>query len=82
MADSDYLTDFLQGLKRRNPGETEFHQAVEEVAVDIIPYIESNPRYKDAIILERLSEPDRVISFRVCWVDDEGNIRANRGHRV
>ena len=82
MDTSDYMSDFISGLQRRNPGETEFHQAVEEVATDIIPFIESNPKYKDALILERLAEPDRVISFRVCWVDDEGNIRANRGHRV
>ena len=82
MTANDYMADFISGLKRRNPGETEFHQAVEEVATDIIPFVESNPKYKDALILERLAEPDRVISFRVCWVDDEGNIRANRGHRV
>lgn len=82
MTDIDSMADFLSGLKRRNPGETEFHQAVEEVAADILPFIDKNPKYKNALILERLSEPDRVISFRVCWVDDEGNIRANRGHRV
>lgn len=82
MSDTDYFSDFINGLKRRNPHETEFHQAVEEVAIDVIPYIENNSRYRDAIVLERLSEPDRVISFRVCWVDDEDNIRANRGHRV
>ena len=76
------MTHFMSGLKRRNPSEREFHQAVHEVAYDILPYIESNPKYQNALLLERLSEPDRVISFRVCWVDDEGNIRANRGHRV
>lgn len=82
MATDDHMAEFISGLVRRNPGEMEFHQAVEEVATDIIPYIELNPKYKNALILERLAEPDRVISFRVCWVDDEGNIRANRGHRV
>ncbi len=76
------MAQFMSGLKRRNPSEKEFHQAVHEVAFDILPYIESNPKYQNALLLERLSEPDRVISFRVCWVDDDGNIRANRGHRV
>lgn len=78
----EFKEQFLEGLKRRNPGELEFHQAVTEVAADIIPFIETNKRYKHALLLERLTEPDRIISFRVCWVDDEGNIRANRGHRV
>ena len=72
----------MKGLKRRNRGEKEFHQAVHEVATDIIPFIKKHPKYQNALLLERLSEPDRVISFRVCWVDDQGNIRANRGHRV
>ena len=75
-------SQFIQGLKRRNPGEKEFLQAVAEVATDIIPFIDANPKYQNAQLLERLSEPDRIISFRVCWVDDAGNIRANRGHRV
>lgn len=82
MTENENLRQFMKGLKRRNPGEKEFHQAVEEVATDILPFIEKNPRYKNALLLERLSEPDRVLSFRVCWVDDAGNIRANRGHRV
>ena len=72
----------MKGLKRRNRGEKEFHQAVHEVVTDIIPFIKKHPKYQNALLLERLSEPDRVISFRVCWVDDQGNIRANRGHRV
>jgi len=82
MSHSDPFKQFMYGLKRRNKGEKEFKQAVAEVATDIIPFIEKNPKYRNAMLLERLSEPDRVISFRVCWVDDEGNIRANRGHRV
>jgi len=82
MSEVDPLSQFMKGLKRRNRGEKEFQQAVEEVATDIIPFIENNPKYKNGLLLERLSEPDRVISFRVCWVDDEGNIRANRGYRV
>jgi len=82
MSEVDPLSQFMKGLKRRNRGEKEFQQAVEEVATDIIPFIKNNPKYKNGLLLERLSEPDRVISFRVCWVDDEGNIRANRGYRV
>ena len=76
------MIPFMKGLKRRNRGEKEFHQAVHEVATDIIPFIKKHPKYQNTLLLERLSEPDRVISFRVCWVDDQGNIRANRGHRV
>ncbi len=76
------LEQFMEGLKRRNPGETEFHQAVHEVATHIIPFIISHPDYRDAQILERLTEPDRVVIFRVSWEDDQGNIRVNRGYRV
>ncbi len=76
------LDTFMTGLKRRNPGETEFHQAVEEVATYLIPHIEKSPKYHTARILERLTEPDRIIIFRVCWEDDEGNVRVNRGYRV
>jgi glutamate dehydrogenase (NADP+) len=76
------IDEFMTGLKRRNPGETEFHQAVYEVAQTIIPYIKDKPEYRDAQILERISEPDRIISFRVCWSDDEGQVRVNRGYRV
>jgi len=67
----EFQEQFLEGLKRRNPGEEEFHQAVAEVSADIIPFIEDKPKYKQGLILERLTEPDRIISFRVCWVDDE-----------
>ncbi|WP_281613828.1 NADP-specific glutamate dehydrogenase [Flammeovirga sp. SubArs3] len=76
------LQSFMQGLVRRNPGQPEFHQAVEEVAEKLIPFINENQKYLDARILERMTEPDRVISFRVTWQDDEGSIRVNRGHRV
>ncbi|WP_231603303.1 NADP-specific glutamate dehydrogenase [Neorhodopirellula pilleata] len=67
---------------RRNPGEDVFHQAVREVAETIIPFTNENPKYRDAQILERMTEPDRVVIFRVTWEDDEGNIRANRAWRV
>ncbi len=76
------LEEFMQGLIRRNPGETEFHQAVYEVAQSIIPFIMENPKYDDAQILERLTEPDRIVVFRVCWEDDKGHIRTQRGYRV
>ncbi len=73
---------FMKGLIKRNPGEPEYHQAVGEAAKDIIPFVFENRKYKDDYILERLTEPDRIISFRVCWEDDNGNIRVNRGFRV
>ena len=73
---------FMQGLVRRNPGETEFHQAVQEVAETLMPFILERPRYVDAQILERMTEPDRVIIFRVSWEDDQGHVRANRAWRV
>ncbi len=76
------LESFMAGLKRRNPGETEFHQAVEEVSTYLIPYVTKYPQYQTARILERLTEPDRIIVFRVCWEDDQGNVRVNRGYRV
>ena len=67
--------DFMTGLVRRNPGEHEFHQAVGEVAMSVIPFIKDNPKYGDACILERMTEPDRIITFRVCWEDDQHNVR-------
>jgi glutamate dehydrogenase (NADP+) len=76
------MEKFMAGLKRRNPEEHEFHQAVEEVATYLIPYIHQNPKYASARILERLTEPDRIIIFRVCWEDDQKNVRVNRGYRV
>ena len=76
------VNDFMEGLKKRNPGEPEFHQAVYEVAESLMPFIIENPIYEKNQILERMTEPDRTISFRVCWEDDEGNIRVNRGFRV
>jgi glutamate dehydrogenase (NADP+) len=78
----EQLDHFMYGLKRRNPSEHEFHQAVYEVAASIIPFIFDKPVYQEANILERLTEPDRIITFRVCWEDDQGNIRVNRGYRV
>jgi len=78
----EYMERFYSGLQRRNPGETEFHQAVYEVAMSVFPYIADKPHYHEKQILERMAEPDRVIIFRVVWEDDEGNVRVNRGYRV
>lgn len=76
------IEHFMSGLRKRNPNEIEFHQAVEEFVQSVIPYILDHTHYKDNYILERLTEPDRIIIFRVSWEDDEGNIRADRGYRV
>ncbi len=76
------IEGFMQGVVARNPGEVEFHQAVREVAGDIIPWIQDKPEYVDHQILERMAEPDRIVSFRVCWADDAGNVRVNRGYRI
>jgi glutamate dehydrogenase (NADP+) len=73
---------FMEGVKRRNPHEPEFVQAVEEVAEDIFDYLDTNPDYHAQQILRRIAEPDRIVSFRVCWEDDNGNIRVQRGWRV
>ncbi len=73
---------FMRGLVKRNPGEPEFHQAVREVAQTLMPFLLENPQYRKAQILERMTEPDRIIIFRVSWEDGEGNIRANRAWRV
>jgi len=72
----------MAGLIKRNPGEPEFHQATHEVVETIMPFILENEKYRKAQILERMTEPDRIIIFRVTWEDDEGNIRANRAMRV
>ncbi len=76
------LEEFMAGLVRRNPHETEFHQAAREVAESVLPFIAAHPKYREAGILERMTEPDRIIIFRVTWEDDEGRIRANRAWRV
>ena len=76
------LEQFVEGVKRRNPGQPEFVQAVHEVAADIFDFIQDKEQYHRYQILRRIAEPDRVVSFRVCWEDDEGNIRVQRGWRV
>ena len=73
---------FMANIVAKNPGELEFHQAVQEVAESLIPFIEENPKYKHAKILERIAEPERTIIFRVPWIDDKGEVQVNRGIRI
>jgi len=73
---------FMAMIKAKNPGENEFHQAVQEVSESLIPFIEENPRYKHAKILERIAEPERTVIFRVPWLDDKGEVQINRGFRI
>ena len=73
---------FMNGLARRNPGEREFHQAVEEFVETVMPFVLEHPEYEDARILERMTEPDRIVIFRVSWEDDAGHVRVNRAWRV
>jgi glutamate dehydrogenase (NADP+) len=79
---SDMLNAFMNGVIAKNPGEKEFHDAVHEVAKSVVPFIEQNPRYAKAKILERMAEPERVIMFRVPWMNDKGEIQINRGFRI
>jgi len=84
MAVTDHvdLPQFMEGVKKRNPSQPEFVQAVQEVAQDIFEFIADKEPYHEYQILRRIAEPDRIVSFRVCWEDDQGNIRVNRGWRV
>ncbi len=79
---NQYLIDLLEQVKKRNAGEPEFHQAVEEVLESLEPVVEKNPKYIESGVLAMLVEPERVIKFRVPWVDDKGNVQVNRGFRV
>ena len=76
------IHDFMSEVAAKNAGETEFLQAVEEVAEAIIPFMEENPKYNNKMLLERMVEPERVLIFRVPWLDDNGNTQVNRGYRV
>jgi len=78
----EYLERYIEGVTKRNPGQPEFVQAVREVASTVFPYTADKPLYHENQILERMAEPERVISFRVPWTDDDGRIRTNRGWRV
>ncbi len=84
MAVTDHvdLNGFMEGVKKRNPYQPEFVQAVQEVAEDIFEFMADKEEYHSQQILRRIAEPDRVVSFRVCWEDDAGNIRVQRGWRV
>ncbi len=79
---NEYIKNLLCEVKKRNPGESEFHQAVEEVLECLEPVIEKHPEYINAGVLANLVEPDRIIKFRVPWVDDSGKVRVNRGYRI
>ncbi|MBL6874784.1 MAG: NADP-specific glutamate dehydrogenase [Flavobacteriales bacterium] len=76
------VKQFLSWVKETNPGESEFLQAVEEVAEAVLPMLDDHPRFNNMKILERMVEPERVISFRVPWLDDNGNVQINRGYRI
>src|SRR5690606_13032079 len=76
------IKEFLNLVIERNPNEPEFLQAVEEVAQTLIPYIVEHKQYYGKNLLLRMVEPERVVIFRVCWVDDAGEIRVNRGYRI
>lgn len=76
------LASFMEAQERRNPGQTEFLQAVHEVAEKVIPYINAHPVYEEARVLERIAESDRIIQFRITWEDDAGQVQVNRGFRV
>ena len=78
----NYVESFMANIIANNPGEKEFHQAVREVVESVAPYIEAYPYLKELKVLERIAEPERVIMFRVPWVDDKGEIQINKGYRV
>ena len=76
------MKDILRLIKDRDPGEKEFHQAVEEVMESVLPVLERNPQYRKEAVLERIVEPERIILFRVLWMDDQGQVQVNRGFRI
>ncbi|MBQ5927353.1 MAG: NADP-specific glutamate dehydrogenase, partial [Clostridia bacterium] len=78
----NYVERVLENLKNSNPNEPEFHQAATEILYSLIPVIDQHPEYEKAALLERFTEPERVLLFRVPWVDDNGNVHVNKGYRV
>ncbi|MBR2343848.1 MAG: NADP-specific glutamate dehydrogenase [Clostridia bacterium] len=82
MFKSQYLSELYERVVKRNPGETEFHQTVEEVLTSIEPVLEQSPEYIESGVIERMVEPERIIKFRVPWVDDNGKVQVNRGFRI
>ncbi|MEE8193867.1 MAG: NADP-specific glutamate dehydrogenase, partial [Gemmatimonadales bacterium] len=79
---SDYVSQLMASVKAKNPAEPEFHQAVHEVAEAVQLVYDRHPEYRTLKILERINEPERVILFRVPWVDDQGEIQINKGFRI
>jgi glutamate dehydrogenase (NADP+) len=79
---SSRLNAFMDRIVKKNPGEVEFHQAVKEVAESLMPFLMENPHYDEAKILERIAEPERVMMFRVPWMNDKGEVQVNRGFRI
>jgi glutamate dehydrogenase (NADP+) len=79
---ADPVSAFMEKIKARDPNQPEFHQAVFEVVSSLMPFIKKNPKYQKHMVLERICEPERVIMFRVPWVDDKGEIQVNRGFRI
>jgi glutamate dehydrogenase (NADP+) len=79
---NEYVASLMAEVKAKNPAEPEFHQAVQEVVESLAPVLDRHPEYRHAKILERIMEPERVILFRVPWVDDQGQVRVNRGFRI
>ena len=79
---NEYLLGIYEGLVQRNPEQKEFLQAVEEVLESLEPVIAAHPEYEKAGLIERMVEPERVVMFRVPWVDDNGKVQVNRGYRV
>lgn len=79
---SQSIKSFVEAVAKRNPNEPEFLQAVHEVAETVIPFIEENKKYQNKMLLERMVEAERIITFRVVWVDDAGNIQVNRAYRI
>ncbi|MBQ9778830.1 MAG: NADP-specific glutamate dehydrogenase [Clostridia bacterium] len=82
MIKNAYLAQVLENVKKRNPGETEFHQTVAEVLESLEPVVEKSPEFIEQGIIDLIVEPERVIKFRVPWVDDQGKVQVNRGYRV
>ena len=76
------MNAFLQEVINNNPGEREFHQAVKEAFVSLASFLKENPKYNNQKIMERIVEPERIIIFRVPWIDDKGEIQINRGFHI
>ncbi len=79
---SQSIHSFVEAVAKRNPNEPEFMQAVQEVAETVIPFIEENKKYQNKMLLERMVESERIITFRVVWIDDKGETQVNRGYRI